>query len=155
MTVAGVEGQAIIAQTDKLSFGRKFFGAGYVKKIVRAKGYRVAQTIFAPFGDDPLLISQIEVANEGISEVMLRWVEYWGCRIYQFSFRAMLTSVLSGGFGNTSAIRRRMADSFHNHIEMLDGGYGLICHKSFHGWDKEDVRAWDTMQALISSSVIP
>jgi hypothetical protein len=136
---------------EEESFDR-FFGTGYVKKIVRAKGYRVAQTVFAPFGDDPLLISQVEVTNEGISEAMLRWVEYWGCRIYQFSFRAMLASVLSGGFENTSFIRRRMADSFHNHIEILDGGCGLICHQSFQGWGEEDVRAWDTMQELISSS---
>jgi len=92
------------------------------------------------------------VTNEGHSAAVLRWVEYWGCRICQFSFRAMLTSALSGGFGGTAAIRRRMAESFCSVVEPLEGSRGLICRKTFHGWSEEDTLAWETMQALVAAS---
>ncbi len=148
------DGQKVLStyySGEEDSFER-LFGTGYVKKTVRDKGYRVAQTVFAPFGDDPLLISQVEVTNEGASAAELRWVEYWGCRIYQLSFRAMLTAVLAGGFENTPAIRRRMAEAFRYDIEALADGRGLLCSKTFQGWSEEDIQAWEMMQMAIASS---
>lgn len=130
----------------------RFFGTGYVRKMVRDQGYCVTQTVFAPFGDDPLLISQVEVTNENVATAELRWIEYWGCRIYQLSFRAMLISALSGGFGGTADIRRRMAESFRCHIEPLAGNRGLMCLKTFDGWSEQDDRAWEMMEALVASS---
>ncbi len=138
--------------TGEESAFERIFGTGYVKKEVRGHNRRVVQTVFAPFGDDPLLISRVKVTNEGHFAVALRWVEYWGCRICQLSFRAMLTSVLSGGFGGAAAIRRRMADSFRSFVEPLEGNQGLICRKTFHGWSEEDTLAWETMQALVAAS---
>ena len=69
------------------SFDR-VFGIGYFRKKVAGHGYAVDQTIFAPFGDDPVLISQVAVTNRDAAEANLRWIEYWGCQVYQFSFRA-------------------------------------------------------------------
>ena len=63
----------------------RIFGCGYLRKKVEAAGYRVDQVVFAPFGDDPLLISQVRITNLGAQEANLRWVEYWGCQMFQFS----------------------------------------------------------------------
>ena len=67
------------------SFERAF-GVGYFRKKVSGQGYGVDQIIFAPFGDDPVLMSEITLTNSGSSARDLRWIECWGCQMYQFSF---------------------------------------------------------------------
>ena len=61
------------------SFDR-IFGVGYFRKKVASGSYAIDQAIIAPFGDDPVLISQVTIANNGQSRANLRWIEYWGCQ---------------------------------------------------------------------------
>ncbi len=68
----------------------RIFGMGYFRKQVAINDYAVDHVIFAPFGDDPVLISQVRVTNRGNSEAKLRWIEHWGCHVYQFSFRSFM-----------------------------------------------------------------
>ena len=49
------------------SFDR-IFGIGYFRKKVSSDTYNVDHVIFAPFGDDPVLISQVKIANSGEAE---------------------------------------------------------------------------------------
>jgi hypothetical protein len=37
-----------------------------------------------------VLLSQVTIANHTQSRANLRWIEYWGCHVYQFSFRAFI-----------------------------------------------------------------
>ncbi len=39
----------------------RIFGAGYFRKRVTGGRYSLDQTISAPFGDDPVLLSQVTV----------------------------------------------------------------------------------------------
>ena len=71
------------------SFDR-IFGIGYFRKKLRAGNHNIDQTIFAPFGDDPALVSQVTITNRASESLQLRWIEYWGCQIYQFSFRSFM-----------------------------------------------------------------
>ena len=130
---------------------KRTFGTGYFKKEVSNSRYAVTQTIFAPYGDDPLLISRVDLTNKGDSAEALRWVEYWGNRIYQFSFRAMLISAATGGFGGTPEIRRRMAKAFRSQVEALGEGRGLLTRTTFCGWSEQDEQAWAMIEAVISS----
>jgi hypothetical protein len=59
------------------SFDR-IFGIGYFRKKAAGEDYAIDQVIFAPFGDDPVLISQVTITNRGKSDANLRWVEYCG-----------------------------------------------------------------------------
>src|SRR5262249_42751680 len=74
----------------------RIFGIGYFLRNVAvgnngaARNYGILQHVFAPFGDDPVLVSQITVANYGSAAANLRWIEYWGCQLYQFSFRSFM-----------------------------------------------------------------
>ena len=52
------------------------FGIGYYRKRVSNQKYQIDQVIFAPYGDEPLLISQVKITNNNPSEVNLRWIEY-------------------------------------------------------------------------------
>src|SRR5437762_13897843 len=41
----------------------RVFGIGYFRKKVSSNDYSIDQVTFAPFGDDPVLISQITISN--------------------------------------------------------------------------------------------
>lgn len=56
------------------TFDRIF--VGYLRKKAASDEYSVDHVIFAPFGDDPVLVSQVTIANHSKSAVELRWVEY-------------------------------------------------------------------------------
>jgi hypothetical protein len=53
--------------------------------------------ISAPFGDDPVLLSQVTVTNHRDVSATVRWVEYWGCQAYQLSFRDFIESAAGMG----------------------------------------------------------
>lgn len=129
----------------------RIFGAGYFQKKVEADNYTVDQAIFAPFGDDPLIISRVNVSNRGSAPADLRWVEYWGARIYQFSFKAFLMAALTRDFGEAVAIRRRFSKAYLQEIKALDGGRGLLSEASFQGWSEEEAEAWEQTQKVLSS----
>jgi Glycosyl hydrolase 36 superfamily, catalytic domain/Glycosyltransferase family 36 len=110
----------------------RVFGVGYVRKKVSGHGYAVDQTIFAPFGDDPVLLSQVTITNAGAAEKNLRWIEYWGCQVYQFSFRAFI-ELYAGKSMHES--RRDFGARFAHHFRTVAGGSGLIESKEFLGRD--------------------
>ncbi len=68
--------------TNAASFER-IFGVGYFRKTVTGLRYSVDQVIAAPFGDDPVLLSQVTISNLQTSRANVRWIEYWGCHVYQ------------------------------------------------------------------------
>ncbi|MFX1273184.1 MAG: hypothetical protein ACFFAX_15985, partial [Promethearchaeota archaeon] len=61
------------------SFDRNF-GMGYFRKTVKDNSLVADQIIFAPFGDEPLVVSQVTIKNERDKAADLRWIEYWGCQ---------------------------------------------------------------------------
>src|ERR1041385_624473 len=95
---------------SSVSFDR-IFGLGYFRRKLRAGGYDLDQLIFAPFGDDPVLVSQVIISSKSASPASLRWIEYWGCQLYQFSFRSFMES-FSGK--NMHELRRDFAERFRS-----------------------------------------
>ena len=66
--VAGTHYPSSAAQ----SFERTF-GTGYFCKQLRAGHYEMEQVIFAPFGDDPVLVSQVTIRNHSLAPAHPRW----------------------------------------------------------------------------------
>jgi hypothetical protein len=120
--------------------GRSFeriFGIGYFRKKVADDSYSVDHVIFAPFGDDPVLISQVRITNNGATEAQLRWIEYWGCQLYQFSFRSFMES-FSGKC--VHELRRDFGARFEHSFRKLNDGSGLRESKQFTGRDPAEDR---------------
>ena len=130
----------------------RIFGVGYYRKKATGRTYSVDQIITAPFGDDPVLLSQVTVRNNGKSPAKLRWIEYWGCQIYQFSFRSFMASMGSG----MSAVeaRRRLGDRFTQEFEDLEGR-GLLERKKFMGRPPGDEDAWGRVNANLETHPNP
>lgn len=116
----------------------RIFGIGYFQKNVQAGNYGIIQQIFTPFGDDPLLISQITIGNYfGTAPANLRWVEYWGCQVYQFSFR----SFMEASPGKTiHELRREFGARFSHQFRKVANGAGLMETKDFAGRDPNEER---------------
>jgi len=103
----------------------RVFGIGYFQKKVRGKGYSVDQIIFAPFGDDPVLISQIKITNNRNELVDLRWIEYWGCYTYQFSSAAFAGVLSKTSNKHPRDVRHESSDKLTHIFESIENGTGI------------------------------
>jgi hypothetical protein len=130
------------------SFDR-IFGIGYFRKKVAGSNSSIDHVIFAPFGDDPVLLSQTTVTNIGTSEESLRWIEYWGCQLYQFSFRCFME-----GFAGKSMheLRRDFGARFTHHFQNATSGSGLIETKEFLGRLEAEERQFQGMVAYLEKT---
>jgi len=127
----------------------RIFGVGYYRKRVAGQSYSVDQVISAPFGDDPVLLSQVTVTNHQKIAATVRWVEYWGCQPFQLSFRAYIESMT--GIGTATELRRDLGRRFRHEISQADGMRGLIDSKRFEGRSAEDEAAWQRTKAMLQA----
>jgi len=112
----------------------RFFGMGYLRKQTAGKNFSIDQTIYAPFGDDPVLISEVVISSQAPKPTNLLWAEYWGCQLYPFSFQAFVDGHGPGGQldpDKVVALRRDSARLFTHRFEKLPGGAGLLESKLF------------------------
>lgn len=109
----------------------RVFGIGYYRKEVNAFKLNVNQIIFAPYGDDPILISQVSIKNERNESVNLRWIEYWGTRMFQLSLKAYIESKTKNS--SFYKIRRNFASLFKENYEIIGDYAGILNTKEFIG----------------------
>jgi hypothetical protein len=133
------------------SFGRTF-GIGYYRKTVRGNELKLDQIVFAPFGDDPLLISQVTVHNHRKELANVRWIEYWGCQLYQFSYKAFMMSLAPPPIGRPAPeLRRRLGKRFEHAISVVTGKRGLLDQKRFLGDDPADAEDWKMLNLYLGT----
>lgn len=133
------------------SFDRTF-GIGYLRKRVTGYNYEIDQVVFAPFGDDPVVVSQVTITNRSAHTASSRWVEYWGCHNYQFSYRALMESAVVGDATTAPALRRDFSDRFTHHFQAINGGKGLLESQSFRGRTAEEEETWQQVQAKLKEN---
>lgn len=121
----------------------RIFGTGYFRKRVAGASFTVDQVIVAPFGEDPVLLSQVTVTNHSSTSAHLRWVEYWGCQPFQLSFRAWMEAFSNPG--TAANLRRAVARRFTHRFSALPGRQGLRESKTFEGRPPEEEAAWQRM----------
>ncbi|MHA2038765.1 MAG: GH36-type glycosyl hydrolase domain-containing protein, partial [Promethearchaeota archaeon] len=121
------------------SFDR-IFGTGYYRKIVSGFDLSADQVIFAPYGDDPVLISRITLTNNRDISVDLRWVEYWGCQMYQFSPDAYLIAMRDKNVSLARDYRYQFCNRFNHEFEIINDGLGIIEAKYFEN-HKDDEKS--------------
>jgi hypothetical protein len=125
----------------------RVFGVGYFRKRVAGPSYTVDQVIWAPFGDDPVLVSQATVTNETDAPATVRWVEYWGCEPQQLSFRSFIESMFQGVA--PSQVRREFGRLFEPTVTRLDGMRGMRDSKRFTGRPGADEAAWERAKGTL------
>ena len=134
------------------SFDR-IFGMGYFRKRVAGDRYSIDQVVSAPFGDDPVLLSQVNIRNHGEAPAQLRWIEYWGCQVYEFSFRSFME--IFGGMGPPVELRRQLGDRFSHRFQRLQGAAGLMETKHFQGRSPAEESAWQKVKSVLATRPNP
>jgi len=130
----------------------RIFGAGYFRKKAVSGSYAIDQAIVAPFGDDPVLLSQVTIANHRQSRADLRWIEYWGCLVYQFSFRSYIEQF---GGGSVVELRRKFGDRFAHTFRALGTNAGLLESKRFTGRAPEEEQVFQRMKTGLATRSNP
>ncbi len=128
----------------------RIFGMGYYRKVVVGTGLIVDHIIFAPFGDDPLLISQVTITNNRNEPISIRWLEYWGCQMYQFSYKALIQGLVSKKV-STSAIRRQFSQRFEHHYTPINGQAGILAATRFLGEKFSDKLKWAVFKFFMAT----
>jgi hypothetical protein len=129
----------------------RILGLGYLQKRVTGNRYEIDQAIFAPFGDDPVLISQVTITNHSNHPVNPRWVEYWGCHNYQFSYRSLMEATVAGSADAAPQLRRDFCGRFIHQFRAAKSGAGLIESQTFPGRAPEEEAAWQRVQASLKA----
>ena len=132
------------------SFAR-VMGMGYLQKRVTGHQYEVDQVIFAPYGDDPVLISQVTITNHSSKVQSPRWVEYWGCQNHQMSYRSLMEAVVLGDASKAAQLRRDFSNRFTHQFRSVNNGAGLIETQTFGGRTPQEEQAWDKVRASLKA----
>lgn len=121
----------------------RIFGMGYFRKRVANRRFAIDQVVTAPFGDDPVLVSQVTITNRSSASARLRWVEYWGCQPYQLSFRAWMEAFSNPA--NATKYRRAVGRRFGHEFAALPDKQGLRDRKQFEGRAPDEEAAWNRL----------
>ncbi len=74
---------------------KRIFGMGYFQTDMEHRGLKVRRTTYAPYGDDPVLLSDITITNNTGERKEIDYYEYWDVNIHH-----MLMMLLSSGVLN-------------------------------------------------------
>lgn len=128
----------------------RHFGMGYLRKIVTGMGLQADQIVFAPYGDDPLLISMVTITNQRSTPAELRWFEVWDAQPHQFSFRSALRAYAKDNITSAKALRRQLAKCFKPQYRLLDQS-GLALSWHFKGYPIQEQLIWLGLQAAFAT----
>lgn len=103
----------------------RIFGMGYYKTTSRQRGVEVTRRVYAPAGDVPALLVDVELTNTNAAPVDLSYYEYWDINIQQLPFQPFR----SGVFGSVGdADRRRINRAFAACIVWDEAAQALRFH---------------------------
>lgn len=111
------------------------FGVGYFLKSMTVDGLRVTQTIYAPAGEDTVLVSKTVIGNLTDRPRELTWYEYWDVNPHYFGTMIEIageegeSTGEGAGLSATSTILFKMLD-------LIPGKFTLsrMVKNLLHGW---------------------
>lgn len=101
---------------------RRIFGMGYFQTETTYRDIRVTRRVYAPYGDDPILLADVQIENLRHAPADLRHYEYWDVNVYQLQ----LDWLRSGPFAAISdRLRRRLNANFTPRAAWVQSPPGL------------------------------
>ena len=98
------------------------YGAGYMRKVTKNAQVAVEELLFAPYGNDPLILKKVTVTNNGDAAQEFQWYDYWSGAMHQLSFTLYCLAQVTMRTANAAAFRRRFDKSFAKRLEQFPGG---------------------------------
>ncbi len=105
---------------------RRVFGMGYYETETTYRNIRVTRHVYAPYGNDPILLVDVKLDNLGSQPVELRHYEYWDVNVYQLRLQWLRTGLFAPiGDDQRCAINERFLPS----ISWNSGSKALRFHQ--------------------------
>lgn len=102
---------------------RRVFGIGYFETETVHRDIRHTRRVYAPYGDHPVMLTDIEIQNTGSSAVDLQCYEYWDVNIHQMRVQW----IRSGIFATHGDVERRLINTrFKPQIQSDPAGQKLL-----------------------------
>ena len=124
--------------SSKTDIFERYYGIGYMRKVVEDQHYKIDQIIYAPFGDDPILISQVKITNNREEDVNLRWIEYWSCQMYQFTINSYGLALGKKDPSFANKHRRDLNNRFKHIFSIIGDNDGILEKKFLKGKENEN-----------------
>ncbi len=104
---------------------RRVFGLSYFETETTYRDIRAVRRVYAPYGDDPLLIADIYLRNTSGQTVSLKHYEFWDVNVYQLK-----TSWFQTGLPALASIdsREELNDNFQQSVTWDAGKQLLRAH---------------------------
>lgn len=99
----------------------RVFGMDYFRTETAYDNVSVTRTVYAPYGDDPLLLADVEIKNTGSTEKHLTYYEYWDVNLHQMLFMPVASGVLSPGIPAQNEQTRDLFNDNFTQSADLDG----------------------------------
>jgi hypothetical protein len=117
---------------------RRLFGTGYFETATTHRDIKVKRRVYAPYGDAPFLIADIEIINSGDVPAQLSHYEYWDVNVHQLQ----LEWVRTGQFGPISdGLRRDVNKHFMPSVEWDETANALRFRQSLKNPPAASVKA--------------
>src|SRR3954452_5379228 len=68
------------------------FGAGYARRVTSADGVSADESVYAPFGDDPVLLHDVKITNASPAAKTVSWFEFWDVNPVQQGTKATIST---------------------------------------------------------------
>ncbi len=107
----------------------RYFGTGYFETAMVYRNIRVNRRVYAPYGNDPLLLADVQIENLSDQPLTLRYYEYWDVNVHQLKLQWFRTGLFAPGGDDE---RRRINDRFAVGIAPDYGNQAARVHQRRH-----------------------
>jgi hypothetical protein len=101
---------------------RRVFGIGYFETAMTYRSIRTTRRVYAPYGDDPAILSDVRIENLGPTAVDLRYYEYWDVNVCQLKLQLLRSNPFSAAGDDE---RRELNKNFTLFCTRDDDGRAL------------------------------
>jgi hypothetical protein len=85
-------GGKVVSTAHTAATVERDFGVGYARRVTRAEGVEAEEHVYAPFGDDPILLHDVRLTNTGSAAKKVSWFEYWDVNPVQQGTKASIAT---------------------------------------------------------------
>jgi len=104
---------------------RRVFGMGYLMTETEYEGIQVQRFTFAPYGDDPILISEITLKNHTSTPKTVDYYEYWDVNIHPVLLMLISSGVLDPSIPENNEKERSLWNRFFYQTVRIEDSFPL------------------------------
>jgi len=119
----GEHGWSTAYKFRPISETQRIFGLGYFRTEMEHRDLSVMRKTYAPYGDDPVLLSNIEIKNTGSTAKEITHYEYWDVNLHQMLMMLVSSGVLKASIPQAHEEERAAFNGYFTQSAKIDPYY--------------------------------